>query len=77
MELNNELMSPDNEVRSSLILDALLKDRDENIVVNGEVFICDMSGLSAKHVTRMAMESNKDAFKIFQVFVCLQHSNYR
>jgi len=59
-------MSRENEFRASMMLDALRKS-NENLVVNGEYVVMDMTGYTTKHFSRMSMDSNKESFKIYQV----------
>jgi hypothetical protein len=54
-------------MRANLTLDALLKDGNEEIIVNGEVMVVDLTGISSKHIARMTFDNNKDTYKIFQV----------
>jgi len=53
-------------VRTSLCIQELLKEKDENHIVNGVVLVLDMTGMKARHITRMSMEENKNTNKIYQ-----------
>jgi hypothetical protein len=67
LDLSDPRFTVDKEMRANLILDALLKDGNEDIIVNGEVMVMDLTGFSSKHVARMTFDNNKDSYKIFQV----------
>ena len=74
LDLSDKRFSVENEFRTSMVMDFLRKENNENLIVNGEYLVCDMTGYTAKHVARMALDHNKDAFKIYQVshiFYCL------
>jgi hypothetical protein len=73
MDLNDKRYTVAMEMRTSLTLEALLKENNENMIVNGEVVVIDMTGYSAKHIARMTFDSSKDHFKILQVIrrVCV------
>lgn len=66
LDLSDKRFSVENEFRTSMVMDFLRKDSNENLIVNGEYLVCDMTGYTAKHVARMALDHNKDAFKIYQ-----------
>jgi len=67
MNLSDSRFTVAKEMSISLTLDALLKEKNENIIVNGELLVVDMTGFSAKHVARMTFDNNKDYYKIQQV----------
>ena len=69
LDLSDKRFNPENEFRASMMLDALRKS-NENLVVNGEYLVMDMTGYTAKHFSRMTMDSNKDSLKIYQVGSC-------
>jgi hypothetical protein len=67
LDLRDKRFSPENEFRVSMTLDALRKENNENMIVNGELLVLDMTGYSAKHVARSTLDSNRDSFKVYQV----------
>jgi len=62
-------MSVANEMRSSLSLQEMLKEKDENVIVNGVLLVFDMTGLTTKHISRRGRDTAKKTSKIYQVLV--------
>jgi len=48
---------------------------DENVQVNGYVFVMDMSGLSAKHMTHWSMDELRNWVNSFQVYTVVNHQS--
>jgi hypothetical protein len=69
LDLSDKRFSPENEFRVSMTLDALRKENNENMIVNGELLVLDMTGYTAKHVARSTLDSNRDSFKVYQVII--------
>jgi len=65
--MSDPLMSVANEMRSSLANQELMKEKNENAIVNGVLLVFDMTDASAKMLTRMSPEVSKKTSKIFQV----------
>jgi len=66
VDLKNPLMSVANEMRASLSTQQLLKENDENSIVNGVILVFDLSGMQARHLTRMSRDEQKNTSKIYQ-----------
>lgn len=67
--MNDLQFTPAHELKLGVLLSILLKESDENVIVNGEVMVCDMTGVSAKHIARLTKENNhKDNIKVLQVW---------
>jgi len=66
IDLNNPLMSVANQMRASLCVQELVKEKDENSIVNGVILVFDMTGMQARHLTRISREENKNTSKIYQ-----------
>jgi len=65
---NGEMFSITQETHTACILGAY-GGRDENIQVNGYVFVCDMTGVGPKHLTRWSMDDMKKWNSCWQVHV--------
>ena len=61
--------SQENEFRCGYVLDVLRKHNNEDVIVNGEMLILDMTGFSTKHIARMNTEINREVQKIYQVII--------
>jgi hypothetical protein len=62
----NDLTLPEMiEARAGLAVNALLKEKNEDMIVNGELLVFDMTGVSARHIARTA-EGDKNINKIYQ-----------
>jgi hypothetical protein len=59
-------VTTDQEIRAISIAQ-FYTSRDENIQVNGYVFIVDFTGFSLEHVTRWSMEDTKKWSNVWQV----------
>jgi len=66
IDLKNPLMTVANEMRTSMCVQQMLKEYDENSIVNGVILVFDLTGIQARHVTRMSREESKNTSKIYQ-----------
>ena len=66
-DINDKRFSVDTEIRASQAVGEMLRERNENSIVNGILLVADMTGLSAKHMARMNIENSKNMSKIHQV----------
>jgi len=66
IDLSNPLHTTANQMRSSMCVQELLKEKDENSIVNGVILVFDLTGMQARHLTRMSREENKNTNKIYQ-----------
>jgi len=66
VDLSHKLQTLQNEFRSLLTLQEYIRDRNENVVVNGVIIVVDISGLTAKYVTRFRGDIVKTIIKIFE-----------
>ena len=63
---NGELITIVDEVRSASVVLTYMA-RDENVQVNGFIFLCDMSDLSPRHMTLWSMDDMKKWSNCWQV----------
>lgn len=66
-DLNDPKLSPINEVRYSLAICEMVRDEDENHVVNGTLLVFDCTGAGVKHMNQGGIDHNKKMSRIYQV----------
>jgi len=66
IDFSDPLFSQENEFRCGYVLDVLRKHNNEDIIVNGEMLILDMTGCSTKHMARMNTELHREVQKVHQ-----------
>jgi len=66
VDASNPLHTVQNEVRSILSVLEFLRDNNEKVIVNGVTIVIDMTGVSAKLLTRFRGDAAKTTTKIFQ-----------
>ena len=64
---NGELLTIAQEMHSSTVVARYAVERDENVQVNGFVFVCDMSGITMKHMSRWSMDDMRNWNNCWQV----------
>lgn len=67
IDLDNPDFTPVNEIKCSIALSEMMREEDENVVVNGWILVFDCTGIGAKHIARMPLEMHRKMSKIFQV----------
>jgi len=71
IDFSDPRFTPENEFRCGAALDLLRKQNNENIIVNGEMLVFDMTGFSTKHIARMNHEIHREVNKIYQVIAII------
>jgi hypothetical protein len=64
-DVKNPLMTVVNELRMHMAIQELAKEKNEALIVNGALVVCDLSSITMKHITRYSLETTKIAAKVY------------